>query len=104
MPVNHHLAQIATILPKSVLTRAKTNSELSEPISLLCSKPFRCQPGSKANDREHINNVYNRRHRIAVAGRTIDHCETRYTKMAVCLFRWRHSSKPICLASTNQSE
>src|SRR5580692_2466368 len=44
-----------------------------------------------------INNVYNRRHWIAVTGRTIDHCETRYTRMDECLFRWRHSSKPICL-------
>jgi hypothetical protein len=51
-----------------------------------------------------INNMYNRRRWIAVTGQTIDHCETRYTRMAECLYRWRHSSKPICLASTNQSE
>jgi hypothetical protein len=51
-----------------------------------------------------INNVYNRRYWIAVTGRTIDHCATRYMRMAECLFRWRHSSKPICLVSTNQSE
>jgi hypothetical protein len=51
-----------------------------------------------------INYGDNRRHWIAVTGRTVDHCETGYTGMAECLFRWHHSSKPTCLGSTSQSE